>query len=290
MHKLFTESELELGRFGEFLLKRRIVPEKHAPYYVSWVRKFLSQVPDKPGVPLPDRIDGFVNNLRDQVEPWQLTQAERAVRLYFTNYLHEGGAAAPAPTLAPDAAGFIRKAEVCDGVRRLIRLRHYSIRTEHTYLHWIGRFFLYLATQENGSNGESVRISPQAVRDYLVTRSATTRRTPQAGPISDILTQVPCTIPEHRGHDSGPRRGRATRQRNGAGAHPTGRPQGHTCGRAMLRAAQKPPALLCHQQCSETGPRGLPVHQRSTPAPLPAKVTQTPESCDLRGQAFLSAA
>jgi integron integrase len=167
MHKSFTESEIELGRFGEFLLKRRIVPEKHAPYYVSWVRRFLTQVPDRPGLALPDRVGVFVDNLRDRVEPWQLTQAERAVRLYFTNYLNEGGTASAAPTFAPDAAGFIRKADACDGVRQLIRLRHYSIRTEHTYLHWIGRFFLYLATQESGSSGESVRITPQAVRDYL---------------------------------------------------------------------------------------------------------------------------
>ena len=33
MHNLHSVSELELGRFGEFLLKGRIVPEKHARYY-----------------------------------------------------------------------------------------------------------------------------------------------------------------------------------------------------------------------------------------------------------------
>ena len=43
-----TDSELELGRFGEYLLKSRIVAEKHARYYVAWVRKFLSQVRDVP--------------------------------------------------------------------------------------------------------------------------------------------------------------------------------------------------------------------------------------------------
>lgn len=64
MHNLHPESELELGRFGEFLLKSRIVPEKYAPYYVAWVRKFLSRVPGREGVTLDDRINIFLENLR----------------------------------------------------------------------------------------------------------------------------------------------------------------------------------------------------------------------------------
>ena len=40
------EREMGLEEFGEFLLKRRIVPEKNAKYYVGWVRKFLREVPD----------------------------------------------------------------------------------------------------------------------------------------------------------------------------------------------------------------------------------------------------
>ena len=83
MNNLHSESELELGRFGEFLLKTRIVAEKHARYYVAWVRKFLLQVPERPGVTLEDRINIFIDNLRHQVEDWQLDQAEKAVRLYF---------------------------------------------------------------------------------------------------------------------------------------------------------------------------------------------------------------
>jgi hypothetical protein len=55
MHNLNRESELELARFGEYLLKSRIVAEKHARYYVAWVRRFLSQVPGRKGVTLEDR-------------------------------------------------------------------------------------------------------------------------------------------------------------------------------------------------------------------------------------------
>ena len=103
-----TESDLELGRFGDFLLKSRIVAERHARYYVAWVRKFLAQVPERAGVTLEDRIMIFLDNLRHQVQDWQLDQAEKAVRLYFSNYLN-GARAEPAVTsVTPDPAGRVQ--------------------------------------------------------------------------------------------------------------------------------------------------------------------------------------
>ena len=48
---MVNDMDLELGRFGEFLLKSRIVSERYARYHVGWVRKFLSQVPERPGPP-----------------------------------------------------------------------------------------------------------------------------------------------------------------------------------------------------------------------------------------------
>jgi hypothetical protein len=50
MHNSHSENELELAKFGEYLLRNRIVAEKYAPYYVGWVRKFLVQVPERAGI------------------------------------------------------------------------------------------------------------------------------------------------------------------------------------------------------------------------------------------------
>ena len=36
------DRELEMGTFGEYLLKSRIVMDKHAPFYVRWVRKYMT--------------------------------------------------------------------------------------------------------------------------------------------------------------------------------------------------------------------------------------------------------
>ena len=173
MYNQHRESDLELGRFGEYLLKSRIVAEKHAPYYVAWVRRFLHQVPPKDGVTWEDRIAIFIQNLN--VEDWQLNQAERAVRLYFTNYLTDSGAMQAFTPLAPDPSGCFRKADLLDATRKLIRLRHYSYRTEQTYLDWLNRFFQYLAgystalvtSQEKPAQVDRCNVTPQSVKDYL---------------------------------------------------------------------------------------------------------------------------
>ncbi len=43
MDRALHDNELQLGRFAEYLLRQRLVPEKNAPYHVSWVRRFISR-------------------------------------------------------------------------------------------------------------------------------------------------------------------------------------------------------------------------------------------------------
>ena len=161
MYNMPRESDLELGRFGEYLLKSRIVPEKYARYYVSWVRKFLAQIPERAGVTREDRIDIFIENLRPHVEAWQMDQAEKAIRLYFSNYLTDAGTGQSISELKPDATGGFRQADVLDAVRRLIRLRHYSYSTERTYLCWLQRFFRYLGSLNTPAQEGVFQVTPQ---------------------------------------------------------------------------------------------------------------------------------
>ena len=158
MSNMLKENELELSRFGEYLLKSRIVTEKHAPYYVGWVRRFMSQVPEKTGVTLEDRITAFLDNIGHVVAPWQIDQADKAVRLYFSHYLALPESAQALTQIQPDAAGRISRIELMSATRELIRLRHYSHSTEQTYLGWMDRFFGYLAgTGENTGSTDLVK-------------------------------------------------------------------------------------------------------------------------------------
>ena len=58
-----------------------------APYFVRWVRRFLSRPASDE--PLTDQVRGFCEELERNggVEDWQVRQADQALRMYFVNFL-----------------------------------------------------------------------------------------------------------------------------------------------------------------------------------------------------------
>ncbi len=174
MSNIHSDNELEMARFGEYLLKSRVVLEKHAPFYVRWVRKFMDMVPDKPGLTFEDRVSVFLDNLKPNIEGWQLDQAEKAVRLYFSHYLKLSGSDLAVSEIKPDAEGFTSKIKLLDATRNLIRLRHYSRTTEGTYLAWLERYFKYLAKVQ-GTEGDNSKVTPQSVKDFIAYLALTER-------------------------------------------------------------------------------------------------------------------
>jgi hypothetical protein len=90
-------NEMDLSSFGEYLLRKHLVQEKHAKFYVFWVRRFLRQAPN-PSLSLDDRITVFADSLRAEGshEDWQIEQAKRAVRIYFHTF-QNGAALAERP-------------------------------------------------------------------------------------------------------------------------------------------------------------------------------------------------
>lgn len=153
------ENEMGLEEFGEFLLRRRIVPEKNAKFYVAWVRKFLGQTAD-PRLSPEERLEDFVEGLRQEGgrEEWQVEQAERAVKTFFHAFQNGAGLTErPAARVERDAAGRVGVAETLAATRELLRTKHYSYRTEQTYLGWVGRFLEYQGggVSECGSVGVS---------------------------------------------------------------------------------------------------------------------------------------
>jgi integron integrase len=172
------ENELELSKYAEFLLKKRIVPEKNAQFLVKWVRQFLEQ-PADPALSLDERIESFLEELRSRrrCEDWQVAQAEKAVRIYF--YTFQGGSAAsekPVARVAVTADGRISRTEALACVRNVIQAKHYSPRTEQTYVLWLKQFFDYLETSDGGSKESGlVKVDVEGVKSFLV-YLATTRQ------------------------------------------------------------------------------------------------------------------
>lgn len=151
---------IDLQSFETFLRNRKLSPERNIPYYASWVRRFLQAEPPATNLKDEDRIIRFNDQLeRDNaLEDWQVRQAIRAVQLYLNIFKQtrtqdqakEQQSSAPADEM-----------ELAQKMRTLIRLRHYSYRTEQTYLDWVKRYLHY--SREHNIDFRST----DGVRSYL---------------------------------------------------------------------------------------------------------------------------
>ncbi len=157
------ELETSLQQFGEFLLKARLVHEKAAPFCVRWVRRFLTRPASNQA--LADQVQQFCEALEREggCQEWQVRQAEQALRIYFVNFLHRTDWRQPASTLV-DEQGRTNPLAALDELRRRIRTRHYSYRTECSYADWVRRFFAYCSERQGVPEP---RIESEMVRDYL---------------------------------------------------------------------------------------------------------------------------
>lgn len=165
------ELESSLQQFGEFLLKQRLVQPRSAPFVVRWVRQFLSR-PAEPG-PLSDQSRSFCEGLErsGRWQDWQVRQAEQAVRLYFINFLRRTDWCAPSVSRVVDADGRVDPLAALDDLRKRLRTRHYSYRTECSYVDWCRRFLDYAAE----TDGPRPRVTSSTTRDFL-THLAVNRR------------------------------------------------------------------------------------------------------------------
>jgi len=158
------ELESSLQQFGEFLLKAQLARPAVAPYFVRWVRRFLSRPASDE--PLADQVRTFCEELERNggAADWQVRQADQALRIYFVNFLkrtewHQR----PASTVVDEQGGTSALSAI-EQLRTRLRTRHYSYRTECTYVDWVRRFLGYAAKQQGLPQPH---VTPELVRDYL---------------------------------------------------------------------------------------------------------------------------
>ena len=128
------ELETSLQQFGEFVLKAQLVKEKAAPYCVRWVRRFLTRPASDE--PLADQVRGFCEELEQSgaCQDWQVRQAEQALRIYFVNFLQRTDWHRRSGSTVVDEQGRTGPLAALEQLRSRIRTRHYSYRTECSYV------------------------------------------------------------------------------------------------------------------------------------------------------------
>ena len=93
-----------------------------------------------------------------------MRQAEQALRIFFVNFLKRTDRHRRPTGAVVGEQGRTNPLAALEELRRRIRTRHYSYRTERTYADWVRRFFTYLAGRQGAPHP---RLDSDAVRDYL---------------------------------------------------------------------------------------------------------------------------
>lgn len=157
------------------------VHEKHRPWYSRWVKRFVAFGRDRQ---LRDRRSEDVRlflkdlGLKDNIGQWQVAQATEALRLLYRDLYKTDWAASWEDTHSFGQRGYtparqhfkdqktqpdlpVKHERCLQKMRKILRTRHYSIRTEQTYESWVTRFLTFHAEKHPS------RLSPATVRDYL---------------------------------------------------------------------------------------------------------------------------
>ena len=162
--KEFMERENILPDFQAFLRNRKLLPEKHIPYYAYWASRFLDFSNKNTQSDHNKLILEFMDSLQKDkdVPDWQIRQAHQAVQLYLANFEGKVGSdvASQSATTAVENSD---TDQIIKEMKRIIRLRHYSYSTERSYLDWAKRFFDYVKATK-GNNELSV---PDDIKQYL---------------------------------------------------------------------------------------------------------------------------
>lgn len=137
-----------LAAFADHLLKNRLADEKHGRYMVNWVRRFLAFPPPMTGSTVEEILKAYLQKLDDErYESWQVEQARQSVRVWLA--WRQNSSSAPLATpqkMALAADQTLDPAQALDMLSQTLRVRHYSYRTEQTYLDWTRRYFDYLVS------------------------------------------------------------------------------------------------------------------------------------------------
>ncbi len=163
----------DMDEYAKFAVRGGYVQEERAKFWVHWLKRYLIFVFD-PGIrEAKEKIRIFVENLKNEagIKDWQIRQAEESVRIYETVYLpsklaengvseglgtvKSGDHACPGSPLQAESGGILKRA------MELIRAKHYSYRTEQTYLDCFRRYLKF--SEQKGFSFDD----PMTVRRYL---------------------------------------------------------------------------------------------------------------------------
>ena len=133
---MFTDINLLIDDFSAFISDKGLVPEQQVGFYEKWLRDYAYFVKNNKIRSRSESLVRFIAHLEGgDWEDWQLTQAERAVNIFYANFVNRDKTSEVVLSLSDE--------ESLNKMVELLRLRHYALRTEQTYLKWGRSYFHY---------------------------------------------------------------------------------------------------------------------------------------------------
>ena len=114
----------DLNEFAEYLKEKDLVEERKIPFFLHWVGKYNQLGPGVNENEFSSLLD------TEGKQGWQIRQALDALKIYGSWC---GG----------ETVGCTSGSDPIDTMQKALRVRHYSYRTEKSYLHWSKRYLLY---------------------------------------------------------------------------------------------------------------------------------------------------
>jgi integron integrase len=152
---MMDREAVALKDFETFLSQLGTVPENKTKFYLHWVRRFLKSCDYQLDNISKERVSQYLDSLEadEKIADWQVKQAADAVILYVEQYLKKPleqitSLKEDSGSSSSDQKGSLSWKQTLEEAKNLIRLRHYSLSTEKTYLGWIARFKTYAQDRE----------------------------------------------------------------------------------------------------------------------------------------------
>ena len=140
-----------LRDFEAFLSKLGTIPDDKTKFYIHWVRRFLKFCNYQLENINAERVSQYLDSLDadEKIADWQVKQAADAVILYVEKYLKKSIQQVASVTKdsrkkSIDQKRSLQWKQTLEEAKNAIRLRHFSLSTEKTYLGWIARFKTYM--------------------------------------------------------------------------------------------------------------------------------------------------
>jgi len=141
--------------FQAFLSKLGTIPKDKIKFYIHWVRRFLKSCNYQLENINTERVSQYLDSLEsdEKIADWQVKQVADAVMLYVEQFLKKP--LKPTSSLKEDSQSILIHEkttlsweQTLEEAKNAIRLRHFSLSTEKTYLGWIARFKTFLKDRD----------------------------------------------------------------------------------------------------------------------------------------------